>query len=664
MYQTVDGTLVITVNDWCRAGLTYKQFNHDGSRGYLSVFRRGIHGNTMIDVKSIRRPERLRVIESAFGKIELEGPKSIFAVELDTAAREYFITKCRKPDGSPLDPEQIKKYTNRASLLEGIKRGLEKHRTARAKAGRRVNMGEFWKDACDWYLDQLKDYPCAPVANTRVLERIFKQYLNEGYSSIAHKNIGNDGARVVSAKAERLFQALWRTSDHPFVNRVHELYLEFVSGTRELYDQSTGEIFKPEEFKHKGRAQEVSIATIRNYLKDIVNETSTYSDRNGNFDYVNKKRPKHQRHVGKYTLSKITMDDVALSRVSVRGWVYKYIAVDVVSGYWFRPAYIVGKPTVATVVESLRNMFCELTELGLPIPGELETEHHLIKDMPFLGNIFPFTRLCSSATEKRAEHKIREFKYGISKDNGHTRGRWYAKHEAYKSVRNKVNGDYVEPKQQPQAIVADDLSDVEQHNNELHPLQKTYPGMTRRDVLLSNINPILKPIEHWYLYQYIGNETETSIYNNDYCPVQGENFELTDYACLNRLKPNNVTVTAYWLPEPDGSINKVYLYQGDTYIGEAVNKAQFEYNENAIERTDQDRANMLHQNKRCAKFDKFIKDRRAEIPYIGTMKTSDAQILDSIDTEIIEGEQPEGYEEDEFTTLENTDWGAIARMNL
>ena len=663
MYKIIDGVLTITVNDWLRAGLTYKQFNHDSGDGYLSIFRRGTHGNTTIDVKSIRRPERLRVIEQAFGKVETEGPKSIFTVELDTKARQFFIDY-RKADGEPLEPEQIKKYINRASIFEGLKNGLREQQQERARAGKRMNMGKFWQLACDWYLDKMRDFPCDPIANARVLERVFKTYLKDGYESIVHKGVGNDSARIVSAKAERLFQAIWRMNDKPFVSRVHELYLDFVSGSREFYDRSSGEVFNPEDFRYKGRAQEVTEATIRNYLKDVLNETATYTDRNGNFDYVNRKRPKHQRHIGRYSLSKISMDDVALSRQSVRGWVYKYISVDVVSGYWFRPAYVVGKPTIGTIIEAFRNMFCELTEMGLPMPGELEVEHHLMKDIPWLGDVFPFTRFCTSPTEKRAEHKIKEFKYGTSKDGGHTRGRWYAKHEAYRSVRNKVNGDYVEPAMQPQAIVADDLADVESHNNELHPLQKTYPGMTRRQVLISNVYPGLKPIEHWYLYKYIGNEAETSIYNNDYCPVQGENFEIENYDNLKRLKPNSVRVTAYWLPEVDGSLSRVYLYQGDTYIGEAINKTQFEYNENRIERTEQDEANMLHQNKRIAKFDKLIKEQRAEIPRIGMMTAAEAKTLHEVKTDIIETEQPAGYEEDEFTELENIDWAARAVNSL
>ncbi|KAA6342182.1 hypothetical protein EZS27_010036 [termite gut metagenome] len=324
------------------------------------------------------------------------------------------------------------------------------------------------------------------------------------------------------------------------------------------------------------------------------------------------------------------MDDVDLSRQGTEGWVHKYMSVDVVSGYQFRPAYITGsKPSHKTVYEAFRNMFCELILSGLPVPGELEVEHHLMKDIPWLNKVFPFVRFCESASEKRAEHATRSLKYGAAKDAGHTRGRWYAKHEAYRSIRKKIKGDFVEPVYQPQTIIADDLADIEAHNNTLHPLQKTYPGMTRKEVFLNNYNPSLKPAQAWYIYQFIGNMTQTSLRNNDYCRVNSEKFELANHESLKRLKPNNVKVTAYWLPLEDGSVDKVYLYQGETYIGEALNRSAFDYNECAIERTQEDKEKMLHQEKRIAKFDKLIKESKADIPKLGHRKkdAAEAEIL-------------------------------------
>ena len=664
MYQTIDNTITITVNDWLESGLTRNQFENDSKRGFLSIIRRGINGNTQIDVKSIKRPERLRAIEAAFGKIEEKKNVSIYKIEIDQEARAFYISHYADHGVSVEIQQKIEELTNQASILNGLKCGLEKQMAARAKAGKRLKLGEFWRDAADWYLEQVETYPCKAIGNPRSLERVFKSYCKDGYRSLLHGNDGNDSARKVSASIERLLIAIWRTHDKPFIQEVHAKYLEFVSGSRLIHDTDTGEQFNPADFRHKGRAMEISDATVWNYLKDHVNETAIYADRNGNFDYMNKKRPKQKRKMGRYSLSKISMDDVALSRKSTRGWVYKYIAVDVLSGYWFRPAYVIGKPTLDTVHEAFRNMFCELQELGLPQPGEVEVEHALMKHVDWLSDVFKCVRFAKSSTDKRAEHKIREFKYGVSKRNNHIRGRWYAKHEAYRTIRNKVEGDFIEPEYQPQTLIADDLVDIEQHNNELHPLQKTYPGMTRKEVMIKHMNPSLKPIEPWYLYKFIGNETETSIYNNDYCPVQQMDFWLRDYNSLRRLKPNNRKVMAYWLPENDGSIDKVYLYQDDTFIGEAYNSTKYEYNEFAVERTESvdDKENMLHQNKRNAKFDKLIKERRAEIPKVGYETPEQLKDRETITPEIVENEQPKNYDGDD--DLEEIDWAAKATNSL
>ena len=660
MYNLIDDTLTISVNDWKSAGLTQNQFEHDSKSGYLSIYRRGLNGNTLIDVRSIKRPERLNVLERVYGKIvDVKKTNSIFNVEIDHKARTFFISY-RKPDGTPIEPNRIEEYVNRASIFNALETGLKQQMAARAKSGSRLKMGEFWTDAVDWFLEQTEKYQCTPIGNARSLERAFKEYLNGGYEVLIHKNVGNDAARKVSVSAEKLFLALWRTNDKPFVLRVHELYLEFVSGSKELFDKSTGEIFRPQDFMHKGRAMEVSVATIWSYLKDVVNNTAVYSDRNGNFDYMDKVRPKKHRTPGRFSLSKISMDDVAMSRKSNRGWIYKYMAVDVVSGYWFRPDYVLGKPTVSTIHNTFRNMFCELDELGLPMPGELEVEYALMKHIDWLDKAFPFVRFCNSPTEKRAEHAIKALKYGAAKDAGHTRGRWFSKNEAWKAIRHKEDGDFVEPMYQPQTIVRDDLDDIEKHNNELHPLQKTYPGMTRKQVLITQVNPNLQPIEHWHLYKFIGNETQTSIYHNDFCPVSNEQFELKDFKNLKKLKSNDRTVTAYWLPNEEGSINEVYLWQGDTFIGEAINRSLTSYNECAIERTEKDEVNMLEQNKRLAKFDKFVKDEKAEIPKIGSYKATPEKVYEEV--EIMETLQPKGYDGDEDLTVE--DWSKFARESL
>lgn len=663
MYLRIDGTIGLTVNDWCAAGLSYAQFNHDSKDGNLTFLRRGLNGNTIIDVRSIRRPERIAAIEAKFGPIEQSEQAALYQAKPDTEAR-VFYTAYRKADGTPLEARLIEQYTNRASLLEALKRGLETQRAERARVGKKVKMGEWYQEAMSWYNGQREQYPCAEISNARSFERVFKAYCNEGYSSIVSKAIGNDNSRKVSVKTENLIVALWRTNGKPFKERVWELYMEFVTGDRELYDKETGEVFRPDDFRHKGRTLELSQATVWAYLSQVMNTTAVYADRNGNFAYQNTLRPKHMRKLGQYSLSKISMDDVALSRQTWDGkWVYKYMAVDVLSGYWFKPAYVVGKPGHKEVAECFRNMFRELTANGMPMPGELEVEHHLMEDLEWLGDVFPFVRFCASATEKRAEHNIRALKYGAAKDAGHTNGRWYARSEAYSSVRKKVDGDYeIEgAKLTAEQLIADDLADIEAHNNELHKRQKTFAGMTRKDVLMKCVNPDLKPIEEWYLLRWIGKQTGTSIVNNNRVQVNGEQFELKDFGCIERLKPNSRKVEAYWIDRVPaegnkagavGEVERVYLYQGDTYIGEAENMEKWRYNEFAAERGAGDMAAMLHQQKRVAKFDKMIRNRRQQLPRVG-MATVPAEVVE-VPVEVIETEQPRNYQGDEWEAVDYT----------
>jgi len=701
MYQYIDGNLAISVNDWMEAGLTYDQFKNDSKRGYLKIADRSTNGNTLIWVDTIKRPDRLLAIERALGKTHVEN-SDLYEVTVNTEARAFF-SKYTRENGTRLNTDFVERLTMKASLFDAMRRGMERQQAAKARAGMRFNKGKWLEDMLPWFTRQCMnkpdpkssdpvcreggaayEYGITPYTNTRSLERNFKAYMSEGFPALLSGKIGSDNTRKVSRKVENLILALWRTNDKPFVARVHELYNEFISGTRELYDTETGEAYDPKETDAEGRPifVELSQATIWNYLKDVVNTTAVYADRNGHFDYQNALRPKHHRKVGQYSLSKISMDDVALSRkAKVAGkdvWVYKYIAVDVVSGYYFRPAYIIGKPTERTVYESMRNVFCELWSLGLPMPAELEVEHHLMSNIPWLQDAFSFVRFCQSPTEKRAEHNIRSLKWGTAKDMGHTRGRWYAKHEAYRAVRNKVEGDYVEPAYDPMQIIADDLADIERHNNELHPRQKTYPGMTRRDVLMKQVNPDLKPMDMAYLMQWIGNVTETSIRNNDWCMVDNAGFELKDFNSLKRLKPNNYRVTAYWLPKADTghgtegheTVETVYLYQDGVYIGEAENREKYAYNECEAERTEGDAEAMLHQQKRVAKFDKWVKERRAELPKVGHM---DAGRMEELESPALTGtpfgkgevpevnEQPLGYEEDEWNA---EDYAALAISRL
>ena len=102
------------------------------------------------------------------------------------------------------------------------------------------------------------------------------------------------------------------------------------------------------------------------------------------------------------------------------------------------------------------------------------------------------------------------------------------------------------------------------------------------------------------------------------------------------MKPNNRKVTAYWLPNSDETVETVYLYQDGVYIGEAENREKYAYNECEAERTEADNAAMLHQQKRVAKFDKWVKDRREELPKVGHMDAGQVREVETVTPVVIE----------------------------
>ena len=667
MYFEYNGFTVITKANWLDAGLSEDQLHNDSRKGLLQIVLRSLHGQTLIDFNSLQ-PKRKAVIQAKFGNVsqcsavaKKEEAKPTYYVEIDGEARDYY-TKTLKQNGETLTDKQVEEYTLKASVLKGVKEGWNRQSQAIARQGGKIKKERLWRANFEWYKERCLEYDVKPVTNIRTFERVFKAFLNDGYGSLLHGILGNDNRRKVTISTERLVLALWRREDKPFVEQVHADYMDFVNGTKELYDKKSGECFRPEDFRYKGRPNDLSVGTIWNILKDVINNTSVYACRNGNFDYNTTKRPKHHRHRGSYSLSKVSMDDSAMSRKSVCGWIGRYMAFDVVSGYWFRPAYVIGKPNAETVYEAFRNMFCELDAMGLPTPAELEVEYFLMKNFPWLQEVFPFVRFCSSPTEKRAEHAIKALKYGAAKRAGHTRGRWHSKHEAYKSIRNKVDGDFIEPEYQPQTIIADDLADIETHNNELHPLQHTYPGMTRKEVYLKRVNPNLTPIPKWRLYRHIGNLQECTIYNNDYIMANNETFELTDFDCLHNLKPNNRKVEAYWLPDESGTVTTVYLYQEETYIGSATNRALKSYNECAVERTETDKENMLYQHKRIARFDKNIREIRNYIPRVGVMDAITSRSIASVPVEIVESVPVKNYDDYDYEPVKDYAELALAQL--
>ena len=557
---------------------------------------------------------------------------------IDAKARDFY-TRFRFDNGDTLPPEHIQEYTVNASVIEAVMRAMEDATFMRKamKAGP-VNWGEL-AGAISYY--QAEFGHTLPVSSNRFKKRV-NDFKANGYESLISRKFMNQNRRKVTYDIERLLLSIDAQPEQPFNTTVWEQYNMFVQGDLELYDPETGEVLNPADFTDKdGNPLVLSPATVANYLNNPKNKALRGKLHMSQWDFNNAYRPYHLRSIGEYSLSKVSLDDRDLPRPMKDGnRVKAYYAYDVVSGAVVGYAYNRYK-TTELFLDCMRNMFQTLDRNGMYIPAELEVEHHLVSDfadgLMQAGTVFPLIRWCNpgNSREKRAEHKNREKKYGVEKRTQVGIGRWYAKLEANRPKEEKVydekNNTYKVKTYSYEELVADDIRAIQTFNAQPHPNQKRYPGMSRWDVLCAHQNPNLAPWDKAVLYRFIGQHTETTIRQNTYCTVMYNQYGLPSPEIIEKLEPRNYKVDAYYLPDADGTINEVYIYQNGRYI--ATCKPVARYNENTAEQTEYDKAAYTEQSKYVAQFDKMMKD--GKIKRVGILAKEEAKLITEVQAEAV-----------------------------
>lgn len=557
---------------------------------------------------------------------------------IDAKAREFY-TRFRFDNGDALPPEHIQEYTVNASVIEAVMRAMEDATFMRKamKAGP-VNWGEL-AGAISYY--QAEFGHTLPVSSNRFKKRV-NDFKANGYESLISRKFMNQNRRKVTYDIERLLLSIDAQPEQPFNTTVWEQYNMFVQGDLELYDPETGEVLNPADFTDKdGNPLVLSPATVANYLNNPKNKALRAKLHMSQWDFNNAYRPYHLRSIGEYALSKVSLDDRDLPRPMKDGnRVKAYYAYDVVSGAVVGYAYNRYK-TTELFLDCMRNMFQTLDRNGMYIPAELEVEHHLVSDfadgLMQAGTVFPLIRWCNpgNSREKRAEHKNREKKYGVEKRTQVGIGRWWAKLEANRPKEEKVydekNNTYKVKAYSYEELVADDIRAIQTFNAQPHPNQKRYPGMSRWDVLCAHQNPNLAPWDKAVLYRFIGQHTETTIRQNTYCTVMYNQYGLPSPEIIEKLEPRNYKVDACYLPDADGTINEVYIYQNGRYI--ATCKPVARYNENTAEQTEYDKAAYTEQSKYVAQFDKMMKD--GKIKRVGILAKEEAKLITEVQAEAV-----------------------------
>lgn len=644
----------------------YKQL---ASRGKINVVRngRGQGGYALVEIATM--PLRFRErIKRKYGDLEAEILKNWFGTHfhVDAKAREFY-TKFRFENGESLPPERIQEYTVNASVIEAVLAVMaDRVLMRKAMKGGPVNWGEMC-GAISYYQSEFGH--TLPLSANRFKKRVH-DFKAHGYESLISGKFLNQNRRKVTYGIERLLLAIDAQPEQPFNTTVWEQYNQFLQGGLELFDPDTGEVLNPADFTDKdGNPIVLSPTTVAAYLNKPANKALRAKLHMSQWDFNNSYRPYHLRHAGEYSLSKVSLDDRDLPRPMKDGVRVKaYYAYDVVSGAVVGYAYNRLK-TAELFLDCMRNMFQTLERGGMYIPAELEVEHHLVSDfadgLMQAGVVFPLIRWCNpgNSREKRAEHFNRQKKYGVEKLTQVGIGRWWARLEVNRPKEEKVydekNNTWKVKVYTFDELVADDIRAIGEYNNQLHPNQKRYPGMTRWDVLCRTQNPNLRPWDKAVLYRYIGEHTETTIRQNAYLTVNYEQYRLSSPEVIGRLAARNYKVDAYWLADADGKVDEVYIYQGGRLVDTC--KRVVRYNEATAEQTEADKAAYTEQAKYVAKFDKMMKD--GKIRRVGILDKGTAKAAAGIEAEALEI-QPHAGEDDYSAYMDVTQYEgeAVAKI--
>lgn len=611
-----NGKLCISMRELADNGvMTMAYCNKLATRKKIDIARRGDRGGCALVVVDSFPPRYKEDIYTRFPEtdsVRLAGwVRSNY--EIDQSAVVFFHD--REKTGLDLKPEKIREYITNASVLNTCIRLYDNARTYQRIAGDKYDWGKM-AAAVDSLRVQFGH--TLPGSMLRFRKKV-AEYRREGYGCLISGKFGNQSARKVDYRTERLILGIAVLPNKPFNTNVAEMYNQFVCGELDVYDPETGELFNPDDFTDRdGEPRVLSETTINNYLNKPKNRVLIEHKLSSWSTFMHEQMPHMHRHAPEFSFSKISFDDRDLPRKlkDTKARPKAYYAYDVASQCVVGFAYNRNK-NVDLVVDMFRSMFRLIDRKGWGCPAQVEVENHLMslwKDS-FLkaGVMFPFVRFCApqNSQEKYAEPMNGAKKKAVEHRNHLGIGRFYAKDRHYRTEGRKVFdelNDTYEDKQYYSwdELVADDMRDVMEFNNSLHPNQKKYPGMTRWQVLEANMNPNLEPINKAVLARFIGDHVETSVRRNSYCRVGYTDWWLSGTGVLERLAPNNWKVDAYYLTDDDGNITDVYIYQNGMLVDKLQNVGTF--NTADCEQTDADRAVFVEQRKRISGFNAYVRD--------------------------------------------------------
>jgi hypothetical protein len=530
----------------------------------------------------------------------------------DPEAVRFFATY-RFSDGSYLDKPYQEKYIINANMvvaLLNLKYARETDR--RNKGGKLVGiMATLLSDATSFQRVLQQKYGVQHTLPES--EKHFKQALKDfknadgtnNYASLISKKHKNSNSRKVFDHTVELLNNMFAdVTRKPTPTEVSRRYDSFRSGYLEVLNNSTGEVYNPNDFK------KLSTATVTNYLLQWQNKIATYAKRSGDRQKLMQQfKPHHSLDKPKYANSIISIDDRQPPfeyAPQKRLWFYNGIDL----GSEAFTVWVHGREKAGIIMDFYRQMVRNYHEWGFNLPLELEAEMSLNSSFTstFLreGVMFDNVRIeANNARGKRIEAYFRQLRYAVEKDREGWLARPFALSESnQKGPAEKIQVPYEE-------IVEGCLRDIEKWNNMPHSV---HTDLTRWEVFCQNQNPNTKPTNYQLILPHLGWHERSS------CNVGIIRFRYKEFllgednviatgntliTLMNELEGGEIDI--YWLDDNAGNVLKALIFKGTRYVCEAIAKPT--YNRAKSEWTEKDLANREIMSKYVATIEAFARHR-------------------------------------------------------
>lgn len=537
--------------------------------------------------------------------------------EFDADAVRYYARF--KRSGNSLEPDEQERYIINASVMKAVIK-LEQ-----ARIQERIKLRGSIRGITATLVKDVENFNNTLKVkhevshNLPASEKQFKKVLNACKADLYYPLIKDpeggktNNARKVDDKTEMILNGLFKNQLHkPTPTEVARNYDSFLNGYAEVYNQDTGELYNPKDFKT------LSNATIISYINKWENKLATHKARSGDRQvYMGNFKPHHQMEMPTLAGSIISIDDrqppFVYNTKNDRVWFY--LGVDIASQCF--TTFVYGKTKEGIIVDFYRQMVRNYTEWGFCLPNELECESSLnssFKDTLLRpGNMFQEVKIeANNARGKYIERMNGKLRYEVEK----SASGWLARPTA-KSEANQLSS----AKKQviPYDILVNErLLEIEKWNNSPHPENKE---LSRWDYFERNQNPNLKPTNWSGILPTIGFKTTTSC-NGGYVRLQGEKRAIADEgkiltgeALIQQMRIiEGKELDVYWIDGNDGKVLKALVYMNDKLICEVMEMPK--YNRATIERTDADYEAIKLQSAYVASVDAFEKRQRNRIENI------------------------------------------------